>query len=265
MDTSHTQTHTQTYSQPNYLKENVKVITFHEEFQGSQKSYYLYDLLQSNRCKECDQKNTGYQWCNSCNAKHFQQNFKNWTSDNDDIDKFIQDIQLSVNGYHKLLEWIPYNRLHDIEYIAKGGFGTVYKAKWSDGYIHSWNNKNKNWKRLGSNMFVALKSLNNSKNITLDFINEITLHHKITYYELNSEIREAEKINNNNISTGNTLLTDLSYETHPEATYTSRLLNFNNLPEPVNYDEQDDKIMSVKFSDCLQIDILNLKINDGGS
>ncbi|POG81724.1 hypothetical protein GLOIN_2v1504812 [Rhizophagus irregularis DAOM 181602=DAOM 197198] len=81
--------------------------------------------------------------------------------------------------------------------------------------------------------------------------------------ELNSEIREAEEINNNNLSTGNTLLTDLSYETHPEATYTSRLLNFNNLPEPVNYDdyydEQDDKITSVRLSDSLQIDTTKLK------
>ncbi|CAB4432772.1 unnamed protein product [Rhizophagus irregularis] len=81
--------------------------------------------------------------------------------------------------------------------------------------------------------------------------------------ELNGEIREAEEINNNNLSTGNTLLTDLSYETHPEATYTSRLLNFNNLPEPVNYDdyydEQDDKITSVRLSDSLQIDTTKLK------
>jgi hypothetical protein len=135
--------------------------------------FRLINRIKSNRCKECDQKNTGYKWCNSCNAKHFQQNFKNWTSGNDDIDKFIKDIQLSANGYHKLLEWIPYDKLYDIKYIAKGGFGMVYKARWIDGYIHSWSNKNQNWKRLGSNMFVALKSLNNSKNVTLEFINEV--------------------------------------------------------------------------------------------
>ncbi|GBC40214.2 kinase-like domain-containing protein [Rhizophagus irregularis DAOM 181602=DAOM 197198] len=107
-------------------------------------------------CKECKQMNTGYEWCNTCNAKHFQQDFENWTS-----------------------EWIPYDKLQDIEYIAKGGFGKVYKAKWVDGYIQSWDCKNKNWKRVRSNMCVAIKSLNNSKNITSEFINEITLHHKI--------------------------------------------------------------------------------------
>ncbi|PKY30247.1 kinase-like protein, partial [Rhizophagus irregularis] len=64
-------------------------------------------------------------------------------------------------------QWIPYNKFYDIEYIAKGGFGKVYRAKWIDGCIDKWDNKNQNWKRYGSNMFVALKSLNNSENISL--------------------------------------------------------------------------------------------------
>ena len=70
-------------------------------------------------------------------------------------------------------EWIPYDRFYDIEYIAKGGFGKVYRAIWIDGYIQNWDNKNQNWKRYNSNMSVALKSLNNSKNVTLEFLNEV--------------------------------------------------------------------------------------------
>ncbi|RIA81734.1 kinase-like domain-containing protein [Glomus cerebriforme] len=131
-------------------------------------------------CKECKQLNTGYyEWCKACNAKHFQQNFENWTSGNDDIDKFIQDTQLSTTFSYKVLEWIPYDKFYNIEYIAKGGFGKVYKANWIDGYIHKWSNKNQNWERPCHNMFVALKSLNNSKNVTLEFINEIMVHHKL--------------------------------------------------------------------------------------
>ena len=104
-----------------------------------------------------------------CNAIHFQLNFDNWTSGNNDIDKFIQDTQLSAynNNAKKALEWIPYNRFYDIKYIAyKGGFGEVYRANWIDGYNQSWRRKNQN-------MFVNLKSLNNSKNITLEFMNEV--------------------------------------------------------------------------------------------
>ncbi|EXX62915.1 kinase-like domain-containing protein [Rhizophagus irregularis DAOM 181602=DAOM 197198] len=130
-------------------------------------------------CKECEKENTGYQWCIECNSKHFQQNFKNWTSNNDDINKLIQETQLLSINHYRVLEWIPYNKFYDIEYIAKGGFGKVYKAKWIDGYIHHWDtNENQNWKRFNSNEFVALKSLNNSENVTLEFINEITMHCK---------------------------------------------------------------------------------------
>lgn len=107
-----------------------------------------------------------------CNAKHFQQNFENWTSGNVDIDKFIQDTQLSANRY-RVLEWIPYDRFYDIEYIAKGGFGKVYRANWIDGCINKWDKKNQNWKRKNQNMYVALKNLNNPKNVKSEFINEV--------------------------------------------------------------------------------------------
>ena len=34
--------------------------------------------------------------------------------------------------------------------------------------------------------------------------------------------------------------TELTYTTHPQAIYTSRLLNFNNLPEPKNADNNEE-------------------------
>jgi hypothetical protein len=30
----------------------------------------------------------------------------------------------------KNLKWIPYNKFKNIEYLDKGGFGTIYKAIW---------------------------------------------------------------------------------------------------------------------------------------
>ena len=109
-----------------------------------------------------------------CNAIHFQRNFNNWTSGNNDIDKFIQDTQLSAhNNAEKAFEWIPYNRFYDIKYIAEGKFGKIYRANWFDGYIDKWDDKNQNWKRINQKMIVILKSLNNSKNITLNFIKKV--------------------------------------------------------------------------------------------
>ena len=54
--------------------------------------------------------------------------------------------------------------------------------------------------------------------------------------ELQEQIKESDKINNS-LSTNSTIPPTslaLSYKTHSEAIYTSRLLNFNNLPEPKN-------------------------------
>ncbi|RGB37851.1 hypothetical protein C1646_756380 [Rhizophagus diaphanus] len=101
-------------------------------------------------------------------------NFKNWTSGNNDIDKFIQDTQLSVHKEIEIsqaLEWIPYDRLHDIKYIAKSEFVKVYRANWIDGEINYWYNGN--WERHNQNMFVILKSLNNLINITTEIENEV--------------------------------------------------------------------------------------------
>jgi hypothetical protein len=123
-------------------------------------------IVFNNKCKKCTNK--------ICNAIHFQQNFKNWTSGNNDIDKLIQDTQLSAhNKVSDALEWIPYNRFDNIKYIAKGGFGKVYKANWIVGRIEKWDYEFQYWKRRDENMFVALKSLNHSKNITLEFMNEV--------------------------------------------------------------------------------------------
>ncbi|GBB89844.1 hypothetical protein RclHR1_16680003 [Rhizophagus clarus] len=130
-------------------------------------------------CKECGKQMVEIDWCHDCNARHFQQNFNNWTSGNENIDKFIQNTQLSAFWHNKLLEWIPFDRFNDINYIDKGGFSNVYKAKWIDGRILNWNIENQNWNRYHQNEFVALKSLNNSENVTLEYINEITSYHKI--------------------------------------------------------------------------------------
>src|SRR5205085_7962396 len=85
-------------------------------------------------CKECKQPNTGSEWCQSCNAKRFQQNFKNWTSGNHDFDEYIQNSQLKAKYYDEVLEWIEYDKFENVKYLAE----SVYKAMWKDGYISGW-------------------------------------------------------------------------------------------------------------------------------
>jgi hypothetical protein len=119
-------------------------------------------IILSERCKKCN---------STCNAIYFQQNFENWTSGSYDIDKFIQNTQLSAHdNAEEALEWIPYDRLYNVKYIEKTG---TYKANWFDGYIYQWNYESQNWRRFNQNMLVVLKCLNISKSITLEFINEV--------------------------------------------------------------------------------------------
>jgi len=151
-------------------------------------------------CPECNQPNTDDDWCKECYSKKFQQNFGNWTSGNENIDKFIQDSQLNARIIFELLEWIPYNRLRNIKFLAQGGFSTVYEALWLDGSIDKWDYEKQDWGRsfeeldeqdhnkdainpkiknpLESNEKygrpVVLKSLNDSSNINENFLNEVS-------------------------------------------------------------------------------------------
>ncbi|GBC54500.2 kinase-like domain-containing protein [Rhizophagus irregularis DAOM 181602=DAOM 197198] len=97
------------------------------------------------------------------NAK---KNFKNWTSGNKIVDDFIKKAQLRAKNNFELIEWIEYDKFYNIEYLDEGGFGTIFKAIWKDGYIESWDFENNQWKRCNKNTKVALKRLNNSKDIT---------------------------------------------------------------------------------------------------
>ncbi|GBC11196.2 kinase-like domain-containing protein [Rhizophagus irregularis DAOM 181602=DAOM 197198] len=129
-----------------------------------------YIMVLNYKCKVCN---------TICNAIYFQHKFIEWTSGNNDIDKFIQNTQLSSHdNVEKVLEWIPYHRFYDIKYITKD---ESYRANWVDGNISHWDNENQNWKRKSHYMFVTLKSLlSNTKNITNEIENEINRPYGIT-------------------------------------------------------------------------------------
>ncbi|GBB85296.1 hypothetical protein RclHR1_11860003 [Rhizophagus clarus] len=154
-------------------------------------------------CPECKQPNTYYNWCKECYSKKFEQNFDKWTSNEKQLDEFIRMSQLEAKNSLELLEWIPYSRLRDIKFLARGGFGTVYDALWLDGWIIKWDYTKQDWERnvnkldeqdfkdavnpkienrLESNekygFRVVLKSLDNSSDINENFLNESKLHYQ---------------------------------------------------------------------------------------
>ncbi|EXX59253.1 Cdc15p [Rhizophagus irregularis DAOM 197198w] len=142
-----------------------KLIT-DEELKERYKNYGL--------CKNCKQPKSSFYYCRSCKSQYFKQNFKNWTSGNHDVDEFIQKAQLKVEDTDHIIEWIEYDKFEDVEYLAKGGFGTTFKAVWKDG---PWQIKynNNQLERKGETK-VALKCLHNSQDITADFLKEVETH-----------------------------------------------------------------------------------------
>ena len=123
-------------------------------------------------CGECNEPGTGFIWCQHCNAKRLKGNFKNWTSGNKNIDEFIQQSQLNALFRLNYLEWIPFEKFQNVTYITKGGFGKIYSANWPKGKIDYWDIENQSWKRILYRK-VALKSLDNSSDISADFLNEV--------------------------------------------------------------------------------------------
>jgi len=175
-----------------YLRDTKKespqwIITYKEDYQILSERFKKYGL-----CQECKQPNTGEKWCQVCNSKRLKKDFKKnwydgvlsnkWTSGNQAIDQFIQKHQLEATDADKLLEWIPYEQFSEIEFLAQGGFGKVYKAKWSEGNTKHWDTENKQWQREKDSKKnyreVALKSLNDSQD-NINFLDETAKHKDI--------------------------------------------------------------------------------------
>src|SRR5206468_10703217 len=113
-----------------------------------------------------------FKWCKPCQIDNLKGNVTNWTSGNEKIDGFIQEMQLKIdNQWDIVFEWIPYNQFSDIKEIGRGGFATVYSAIWRDGPLN-WNSYADKYTRI-FNKEVALKCLHNSQNITDEFLNEV--------------------------------------------------------------------------------------------
>ncbi|CAH1758616.1 12128_t:CDS:10 [Entrophospora sp. SA101] len=208
-------------------------------------------------CKECLRPKTGWFWCQPYQHKL--------------IDGFLKSILLSAKSYRDFAQWIPFNRLKNIKFLSKGGFSTVYTAVWLDGWILEWNRIDKCWSRSGERT-VIMKVLENSVNANEEYLNNKirplfeSKFGVIRYYGISQEPKTGNYIlimdyaklgnlydyytcnqyNHNrhqpqvNGSTTTSPLNDTATTNRKRASfqsnsiYTSKLLDFSNLPKPMN-------------------------------
>src|SRR5581483_5093525 len=96
------------FTEQNYICDDVfeQIKDFNHRNLSKKQNLFIDELIPNEElkqryknhglCKGCKQPNTGYNWCQLCNSNRFQQNFKNWTSGNSDVDKLIQESQLNA-------------------------------------------------------------------------------------------------------------------------------------------------------------------------
>ncbi|CAB4440282.1 unnamed protein product [Rhizophagus irregularis] len=75
----------------------------------------------------------------------------------------------------KIIEWIPYNNLQNINYLTKGGYSEIYTAIWIDGRYEEWDSKEQQLKRFGRQS-VVLKKLENVENANNNWFEEAKSH-----------------------------------------------------------------------------------------
>ena len=92
------------------------------------------------------------------------------------------------------MEFVSYDRFKDVEFIAEGGFSTVYKATLIDGSIGGWSRSKRKYRRY-TNELMALKKLNNSKNITSKELQEVCsiIHNSLPFHLIliNIEVKKC--------------------------------------------------------------------------
>jgi hypothetical protein len=123
-------------------------------------------------CENCHEECLATLYCEHCVRNYLKSKFSNWTSGNNDIDNLIQQCQMETLGPNRIVEWIPYNKLQNIEYLTKGGCSEIYTADWIDGHYVEWDSKENQLKRFGGHG-VILKKLENVENANRSWFEEV--------------------------------------------------------------------------------------------
>ncbi|GES82318.1 kinase-like domain-containing protein [Rhizophagus clarus] len=124
-------------------------------------------------CGNCDKPRVSYSWCVDCNVEYFEENFKNWSSDDPRIDNMIKNTQKTAKEYIGYVEWIDISKFELLKNTGKrGAFSSTYSAVWMEGPQHKWDEYAEVWIRKGPTD-VILRRLDRSWDLTDEFIDRL--------------------------------------------------------------------------------------------
>ncbi|RHZ80393.1 hypothetical protein Glove_136g68 [Diversispora epigaea] len=156
------------------LTENEKKFLL-DELQKTYDTFRIVDnSVEKQHCNNCQNWHQATQYCEFCVRKYLKNDFGNWTSGNNEIDKLIQECQKKTIAPDIVIEWIEYDQFMNIEHLTEGGCATIYTATWKDGHYIKWNAERQILERFGRRKIV-LKRLNNSNNNNAHWFQEVTL------------------------------------------------------------------------------------------
>ncbi|GBC46116.2 kinase-like domain-containing protein [Rhizophagus irregularis DAOM 181602=DAOM 197198] len=103
------------------------------------------EVYNQNLCVKCQILSNFFYWCKSCKLNHFQLNYGEFPSGNDEIDNILKDHYYDSISPKELIEWIPFNEFREIVLTADNK--EIYNALWSKGCIYDWDEDKLSWIR----------------------------------------------------------------------------------------------------------------------
>lgn len=111
----------------------------------------------------------------SLDSSSDQPKFYSYTCGNSVMDESIQYTQINANDSTDYLEWIDFDQFDLVENTNKrGAFNSIYSASWMESPKWIWDEEAEVWTRIDP-IKVELKCLDNSHNISQEFINQVSI------------------------------------------------------------------------------------------
>uniref|UniRef100_U9SN89 Protein kinase domain-containing protein n=1 Tax=Rhizophagus irregularis (strain DAOM 181602 / DAOM 197198 / MUCL 43194) TaxID=747089 RepID=U9SN89_RHIID len=131
-------------------------------------------------CEDCKNECLAISYCEYCIRNYLKAKFSNWTSGNNDIDDLIKKCQMESRAPDMIVEWIPYNKFQNIEYLTRGGCSEIYTADLIGRRYKKWNSEQQQLILSKTIRKVVLKKLENIENANRSWFDEAKSHLTIT-------------------------------------------------------------------------------------